>query len=200
MPRAQLSTVPICTFLAGFLTSLGLLHAGVTEMGLRYGAATIAAYGAFLLLIGAWVRYYRAHPREVVLLKRIRGHSKHGQPDEHRGRFDMLDLVEAFIDEGLPGVLMLLLASALVYLAVVAAGLIPGWIAELILDAAVGAALYRRIRQIDRREWLPSTFRKTVVPFLIAVFVFVSAGEALQEFAPEASSIAGVVRHATLPR
>jgi hypothetical protein len=169
-------------------------------MGLRYGVATIAAYGAFLLLIAVWVRYYRAHPRDVVLLKRMRGHSKHGQPDEPRGHFDILDLAEAFIDEGLPGVLMLLLASALMYLAVVAAGLIPGWIAELVLDAVVGAALYRRIRQIDRRNWLPSTFRKTVVPFLIAVFVLVSAGETLQEFAPEASSIGGVARHATQPR
>ena len=58
----------LVTTLAGgvaFLSSFGMLHAGVLSMGIRYPLAVLAGYGAFLALLGYWRRRQTSRQRRL---------------------------------------------------------------------------------------------------------------------------------------
>lgn len=56
IPRTQMSLLVMFTGIAGFIASYMLLHAGLTEMWLRYLVSFGIAYLAFLLLLWIWLR------------------------------------------------------------------------------------------------------------------------------------------------
>ncbi|BCS33109.1 hypothetical protein TBR22_A23350 [Luteitalea sp. TBR-22] len=58
-PRLQLSLIVVGAGLGGFLTSVGLLHAGVDVMWLRYAVAVASGYLAFLALLQVWIALHR---------------------------------------------------------------------------------------------------------------------------------------------
>ena len=55
-PRLQMSLIVSLTGLAGLLASASLLKLGLHSMALRYPAALLIAYGAFLGLLWLWLR------------------------------------------------------------------------------------------------------------------------------------------------
>lgn len=63
-PRAQMSLAVMLTGCAGFLVSVALLRAGVTQMWLRYPLAICAAYIVFLLLLRLWLYLHNPRRRE----------------------------------------------------------------------------------------------------------------------------------------
>jgi len=183
MPRLQMLGVAAASALAGFLTSFGLLHLHVHALWLRYGLSVVAAYAAFLILIRAWTQYYRANATRIMLLQCVRR-------EDTASRFSLRDLIDLgdafdFLDiDGIGHILLVLLLGVIaVYLAVSAAILVPEWIAAIVLDCVLSAALYHAIR-------------KSAVPFACLFVFFVLAGVAFHGYAPEAASIGGVVRHA----
>ncbi len=62
MPRVLVSLLLSLTALAGFLTSVLLLRAGVSWMWLRYPVAILFAYLTFLMLLALWLRVRRHGP------------------------------------------------------------------------------------------------------------------------------------------
>jgi len=56
-PRVHCMLIVTLSTAAAFLTSVLLLVARVDSMALRYGAAALAGYATFLLLLHAWVRW-----------------------------------------------------------------------------------------------------------------------------------------------
>lgn len=56
-PRLQMSAIVMITASGGLLSSHLLRNGGIDAMVLRYPLATLAAYGVFLLLMWAWVRW-----------------------------------------------------------------------------------------------------------------------------------------------
>jgi hypothetical protein len=71
----------------------------------------------------------------------------------------------------------------------------PTLFAELLLDGALAATLYRRLRGIETRHWVSTALRRTVLPFATtAVFVSV-AGWGLHQFAPGAQSVGDAFRY-----
>lgn len=58
-PRGQLTLLVSVAGLAGFLVSVTLLHAGVVQMAVRYPAAVLGAYLAFLGLLRLWIAWQR---------------------------------------------------------------------------------------------------------------------------------------------
>jgi hypothetical protein len=56
-PRLHCMLIVGLASAAAFLTSFLLMHMRVSAMAIRYGAAAIVGYGAFLLLLHAWVRW-----------------------------------------------------------------------------------------------------------------------------------------------
>jgi hypothetical protein len=69
----------------------------------------------------------------------------------------------------------------------------PVLLAEVALDAAIMSAVYRRLRREDASHWVMTVVRKTWLPALTLVLLGAIAGYALQQIAPEARSIGGVI-------
>jgi hypothetical protein len=92
----------------------------------------------------------------------------------------------------------IVLAAVLILGAVVAAGFVVYWaptlLAEVALDAGVMTTVYRRMRRQDAGHWTSAVLRRTWVPALIITAFMTGAGFLLQQVAPEARSIGGVVR------
>ena len=118
------------------------------------------------------------------------------------GWLDWLDWLNPFdlIDGELGcavGLLVLVVIVALGGLIVAIVGLVGGaelLLAEVVLDAVLVSALYRRLKHLESRWWLGGAMRQTVVPVLVAVVFLAGAGLLFQQLAPDAHSIRGVWR------
>lgn len=98
-PRLQMTVMVALTGLAGWLLSAALLHLGLHSMMLRWPVALLGAWGAFLAMLGVWVRLQRESleppdPEDVidtadllseVRLPRVRGGGSGGVSGD--GRF-----------------------------------------------------------------------------------------------------------------
>ena len=71
----------------------------------------------------------------------------------------------------------------------------PGLLAEILIDGALIAGLYKRVQQLEQRNWLRTAVRRTLLPAVLAVIFFTIAGAALQKAAPEARSMGEVWGH-----
>ena len=69
----------------------------------------------------------------------------------------------------------------------------PLLFAELLVDAALAATLYRRLRGIEARHWLETAVHRTWVPFLMTACFAAAAGWALEAWVPGANSIGKVL-------
>jgi len=226
-PRGQLTLLMAGAGSAGFLSSVALLRAGVDHMALRYPAAVLAAYLAFLGLLRLWIAWQRGRWwRDIDLLADPPGSSasrsetardlafggrsggagggtrwesqSHGLVARPVSRSSSGGSTGGFnldLDEGwwllLAGVLVLGGALAVAYVIYIA----PVLLAEVALDAAVVARVYRRLKPHDLQHWSVGVLRQTWVPALILMLCLAGAGFALQQVAPEARSIGGVIAH-----
>jgi hypothetical protein len=68
----------------------------------------------------------------------------------------------------------------------------PVFLAEILVDGLVLGGLYKRVRHIERKHWLQTAVRKTLLPALLCVLFFGVLGGALQILEPEATSIGEV--------
>jgi uncharacterized membrane protein YgcG len=99
--------------------------------------------------------------------------------------------------------LVLLAIGALIATAFAALWIVwiaPAFFAEIMLDAALAAGLYRRLRGVERDHWLRTAVGKTVWPFVGVAVLFSLAGAAMQAYAPGAKSIGEVVRQKKITR
>lgn len=65
----------------------------------------------------------------------------------------------------------------------------PTLLAELMLDGALSASLYHRLRGIERRHWVSTALRQTALPFVLTAMLLVGVGWGLQSAAPGARSV-----------
>lgn len=75
----------------------------------------------------------------------------------------------------------------------------PVLFAELLLDAALAAGLYRRLRGVQGQHWLRSAIRRTIGPAVVAAILLAGSGALMQMVYPGASSIGRVWERATQP-
>jgi hypothetical protein len=71
----------------------------------------------------------------------------------------------------------------------------PALLAEILIDGALVAGLYRRVKRIEQRHWLNAAVRRTLVPVLLVALFFTVAGYALQRAVPEARTMGNVWHH-----
>jgi hypothetical protein len=71
----------------------------------------------------------------------------------------------------------------------------PLLLAEILVDGALVAGLYKRVKHIESRHWLRAALRQTLLPAVLAAVFFTIAGYALQKAVPEAHSIGEVWNH-----
>jgi hypothetical protein len=73
----------------------------------------------------------------------------------------------------------------------------PVLFAEILLDAALSAGLYHRLRGVDAHSWWRTAIRRTIVPVAVSAVIVSAAGAIMQSVYPQASSI-GMVWHAAM--
>ncbi|MBI5899124.1 MAG: hypothetical protein HZB40_07870 [Rhodocyclales bacterium] len=101
-------------------------------------------------------------------------------------------------DEGAIPLALILLVAALAAVLLLASlyviYLAPALFAELLVDGALSASLYRRMRGLQTRHWLESALRRTALPFLLTAIGLGLVGHGLNALAPEAHSVGEAVR------
>jgi hypothetical protein len=70
----------------------------------------------------------------------------------------------------------------------------PVLFAELLVDGVLSCSLYRRLRTVERRHWLKSALRRTLLPFCITAAVVAGVGAALAAHAPGATTLGEALR------
>lgn len=71
----------------------------------------------------------------------------------------------------------------------------PVLFAELLVDGALAASLYRRLRGLEKRHWLETAVRCTFWPFLLTALFVAAAGWAMAHYVPGAHSIGDALFH-----
>jgi hypothetical protein len=214
-PRIVMLLILTASGIVAFAVSALALGFGLNDMSLRYPVAAVAGYIAFLLLVRVWIALHRIGRSVDFGIPDLSVPASPSDPDAGfgggqsggagaTGNWDPLpsDLgvsdIGADVDEGWPVALALalalacLLGSALAMLYVVNAA--PALLAEVALDAALVAGLYRKLRREDARHWLGSAVRHTWLPAVIVAVCLALTGAALQWAIPESQSIGDVVR------
>jgi hypothetical protein len=208
---------------AGLLASFLLLQAGLQTMWLRYPLALGAAYLVFLALLWLWLRtsaldYVDAPgglgdagvaPGGATLPSPIADGGGDFAGGGASASFEAPDTGTNPLSDGLGPladaddvaipliVVTLAIGLALSSLYVVYAA--PVLFAELLLDGALAATLYRRLRGLESRHWIETAVRRTAGPFLLTALFLLLCGAAMQWYAPQAHSLGGVLQHAARP-
>ena len=103
--------------------------------------------------------------------------------------FDAIDLDEAVWLILIAAVLLIALIAA-VYVIYIA----PALLAEIFVDGVLVTGIYGRVKNLERRYWLTTAVRKTILPALIIAVSFGVAGFAMQQAVPEANSVGEFLR------
>lgn len=204
-PRLAMFLIASLTAGSGFLAAVLLRHLGVAAMWLRYPLATAVAYGVFLLLLWIWL-----HNREHGDLDAGSGDylpdgagssasgadcgdAPPGAGCGSDGGFDLSGDVDGDI---LGLVIVALIALAGLLLAAFSiVSIAPLLLAELVVDAALAAGLYRHVRNMDRqRHWLTTALARTLWRFGAVAVLVAAAGAAIQWLVPGADSIGDLFR------
>ena len=210
-PRLQMSAIVMITASGGLLSSHLLRNGGIDAMVVRYPLATLAAYGLFLLLMWAWVRWRNDmdDAYEELLDHSIDldggstpttpgwtsggGSSGAGRSGTGGARVssglsegDVLpDLIDG--DAGLPVLAIVALLAASVAALVAAVWVV--WSAPVLL-----AELYRRMRGIQAQGWWWLCVRHTIWPLLGVLVFFIVVGAVAQHQAPGATTLMEALR------
>jgi len=222
-PRLQMVFILSLAGLGAFLCSAALLHGGLGNMMVRYLFATAMGYVLFLVLIRLWLDYQRRRWSFLLDLPDVDlgpgstnpslsggggsfgggGASGSWQPSSElpvpgsatEASPSLADSVpDLDLDEAWPVVLGLaaLLAglTALGYLIYAS----PVLFAEVLLDAAIVGAVYRRARRRRRNHWLRGVLRRTWLSAALLCAFVALIGFSMQAAAPDARSLGAVIR------
>lgn len=211
-----MSVIVLVTAAVGLVGSHSLRLAGLDSMLLRYPLAIVAAYGVFLLLMWAWIRWRSDLQIDEVDVDFVdlatekpqdwigsgggssgAGSSVSWESPSSSGFLDGLPNVELDGEADLP-VAAVLTLMAVAMVAVVAAGWViwsaPVLMAELLVDAAIAGGLYRRMRQVQAQGWWWVCVRHTIWPMCGVIVFFAVVGGVAQHMAPDATTLLEAVR------
>jgi hypothetical protein len=206
-PRLVISLILALSGAAAFQISVLALWLGLGHMGARYFIAALAGYATFLLLIRVWIALHRSRLSDVIdpgisgdgslptrSLEGFGGGSSGGggaSAGWGGGGEGGIDVPDA--DEAVPLLLavVVLLSGLLAILYVVYAA--PVLLAEVALDAALVAGIYRKLRKQDAGHWLGAAVRHTWKPALIVAVSVAIAGALVQSAMPFARTIGDVI-------
>jgi hypothetical protein len=213
-PRLQMGSIVTLTGLAGLAASFLMLLAGLESMGLRYFFAMVVAYLVFFLLLWAWLRTRGEFDLDVPSgggsdpAPGLNGNGGSFDGGGASGDYQPADSaassggdaggdigVDIDVGDAAIPLAVLVLAAGIVLSSLFVVYSAPVLFAELLLDGALAAGLYRGLRGLDRRHWLESALRRTLLPFVLTTVVVTAAGWGMGRYAPEARSIGEVLQH-----
>lgn len=218
-PRLALLTIVTTAGLTAFFASFTLLSAGLHSMPVRYGLASVAGYLAFLALVRLWVTRYSEplfDAPSVDLPLDVDIHHSSGDAFEFGGGGGFsgggagrsFESIEAMTDSGggegldlVPEITAdesAVVMVPLAFFAVLVVGLVsavsvvwaaPALLAEVLLDAVIVGAVYRKVKSIPVQHWALGVFRRTWKPMLAIVVTLLIAAAFAQWALPGADSI-----------
>ena len=218
-PRLQMVLLVAITGASGFIASYVLLQLGLTKMWVRYLTSFAVAYAVFLFLLWLWlisraedyanVSDFLPSPSSGSTGDALegkggeisdggpnpRGHDAAFNSTASRAAGDTLSRVAAVEDLAIP-LLVFALFATLILSSLWVVYSAPVLFAELLVDGAFAAGLYRHLRGREPRHWLETAVRRTFLPFAVAAVVVTLTGWLMTLYAPEASSIGDVLLHA----
>jgi FtsH-binding integral membrane protein len=212
-PRLEMAFLVIVTGLAGFLASFALLHAGVQSMALRYPLAVGCAFIALLLQLWLWLRLRQDWREDLVDAAADLASGGSDRPsgiEGHGGTFDGggasanfdvpgSDLLGSSVEAAASAEEAAIPLFALIGIAAVALSMVllafslvstaPFLFAELLVDGAMSATLYRRLRHLPRRHWTQAAVRRTIVPFVLSALFLAAVGFGMAWAVPGAHTV-----------
>lgn len=207
-PRLILSVVLIAAGLVGLLASIGLFHAGVERMWIRYLLATLFGYAAFLGLLRAWAGWEHDSfsPEEIagilppdeavpsVPRRMARAAGRAVEKADGGGLGDLLDISDFADGEGC--FVSLLIAALLGVIITLLCGIFaaPALLAEVFLDAFLITVIYKRLRVKADEHWLHTAIRRTWGAALGMALFLAIIGGSLAHLAPGATSLGEALR------
>lgn len=96
------------------------------------------------------------------------------------------------LDEGCLIVLAIAAVFAALFASLYVVYIAPELLAEILVDGLLVGGLYKRMKGLERRNWLETAVRKTLLPALIVALLFSVAGYLFQKAVPRANSIGDV--------
>lgn len=191
-PRLRMLSLILVTGLVGLVVSTVLLQLGMREMTARYLLALAAAWAVFLLLVR---RFAREGDVDVPDLPASAadtppapgGTAGDALAPDHGGAGGFGDV--GGIDEGALVLIVVLLLALVVAAAVWVIAAAPTLFAELAIDGALSAGLYRRLRRMQAQHWLYTAMRHTAWPFAATALALLLLASAVQYYRPGAHSI-----------
>jgi hypothetical protein len=102
---------------------------------------------------------------------------------------------EGFDAEDLAGIAAIVALTGAIVAAVWVTVAAPTFLAELMLDSALAAGLYRRLGAAGEGRWLRTAIEGTGWPFVVVMLGFAIGGALMQTYAPRATSIGEVIQH-----
>jgi len=201
-PRLQILLIVALTAAAGFLASVSLLDIGLEALAQRYALSVVIAYLVFLLLLRSWVRMHDmsldiGYGGDGVGAGRRAGDAAglRGKGEtEGSGLSGHLSGEVGDAGEATLVLLALAMFAGALLSALWVVWMAPTLLAELIVDIALGARLYRRLRGIESADWLRTALRRTALPFALTLVFFAGAGALVQHGMPEARSLGDVLQ------
>jgi len=214
-PRIQMFILVFLTGLAGFGASAAMLAAGIDSMALRYTLAMGAAYIVFLLLLWLWLRTNAADYLDIPgfatdgsAANGANHFAGGGGSFDGGGASGNVDFgsedsgIEAIAekplevlghaDEGAIPLAVILLALGIALSSLFVVWSAPVLFAEILVDALLAAGLYRRLRLLEPRHWMPAALKRPAIPFLLTTLVVAGARIGMHAYAPEARSLGEV--------
>lgn len=198
-PRLSMCLIAALTAASGLFASWLLLKCSLLAMWLRYPAAVVLAYGVFLFLLWCWLQMQpQQEEADAAELADI-GYDIGETVSSGRGGSNLandssgVDLPDIGDGEGaLIGIVIvgLLALGAALLAAFSIISLAPVLLAELLVDVALAAGLYRHVRKLDRdRHWLGTALRHTAWRFGAVAVIAALAGLLLAWLVPGAVSL-----------
>lgn len=198
-PRLSMGLIAALTAASGLFASWLLLQCGLLTMWLRYPAAVVLSYGVFLFLLWCWLRMQQQQDPDAEELADIGYDASYTASSSDDGSSSLandssgVDLPDVGDGDGaLIGVVIvgLLALGATVLAAFSIISVAPVLLAELLVDVALAAGLYRHVRKLDRdSHWLGTALRHTAWRFGLVAAVAALAGLLLAWLAPGAVSL-----------
>jgi hypothetical protein len=191
LPRFLMTLMILLTGMAGFLASFVMLHLGLEKMWLRYPLAILVSYIVFLLLLKIWL--WLQEPKDVPSLDGdfsvadFDFGSSSGSSSSGGDLFSFDFGID--LDDGAILILVLIVLAMVLFALVYVVYIAPVLLAEILVDGLVISSLSLGLKETDRQHWLSSVLKRTWIPLIIIVALFVIAGATLQTTQPEARSI-----------
>jgi len=190
------------TVSAGMVVSKAALESGLRSMPLRYLLSASAAYIVFLLLVRLWIAY------ALSVIDVASEHGVESLPLRQGGREPAADrprespreapwpwrVLDAFDDLVLYPLLFLLIVASLLIAGAYLVWQAPVILVEAAFEVWLASTLLARVRDVERRGWLPVTVRKTIVPFVYVAVTAAIVGWWLQHVCPSAATLPAAIR------